>query len=124
MAAIKHKEPSALENGLFSGMSHFTGLNSNLFARTSEILTSAATDIWAGEVELFRLEAEQASRSLSAVRGNGNDGKDKVEQWHAGAEKIINQMRTVGDSMRECGWKLFELYSEDASQRFSQKPDG
>jgi hypothetical protein len=124
MAANKRKEPSSPENGLFSGFSHLTPYNSALFARTGEILSSAATEIWTGEVELLRLEAEQASRSFLPVHGDGANGKDSAEQWHNGAEKIINQMRTVSDSMRDCSWKLFELYSQNALQNFSRKPDG
>lgn len=123
MAVNKHREPSSSENGLFPRIPHFTPFNAELFARTSEILSSAATDIWSGEVELLRLEAEQASRSFLPFRGDG-DGKDRVEQWHAGAEKIINQMRTVSDSMRDCSWKLFGLYSQDALQKFARKPNG
>lgn len=123
MAANKHKEPSPSESSVFSTFAHFTPFDSALVARTNEILSDAATDIWAGEIELLRLELEQASRSFSSIQRNGADGKDSAEQWHQGAEKIITQMRRVSDSMRNCSWQLFDLYSQNAMQNVSRKSD-
>lgn len=118
----KSREKTAPEQGLFSGQPHYMPFNSALVARTGEILSAAATDIWAAEIELLRLEAEQASRSFLPVRGNGDGQNDGVEKWRDGVEQIIAQMRTVGDSMRQCGWRLFELYSQNALQKLSARP--
>ncbi len=124
MASSKRREVSAPDDGVFSGVAHFIPFNSALVTRTGEILSTAATDIWSAEVELMRLEAELASRSLLPVNPNGANGKDHVEQWRDGAEKVINQVRAVGDTMRDCSWKLFELYSQNALRNFSRKTDG
>ena len=86
-----------------------------LLTRTNEILSQAANYVWAGELELMRLEAEQVSKSLFPFRHNGDAGgqaADSREQWHNNAEEVIAQMRHVGDVMRNCGWQLFEVYSK------------
>lgn len=94
--------------------------DSALIARTGEILSDAATQIWTREIELLRLETELAARSLLPLHADGAD-KLPVEQWQDSAGKIINQMREVGDAVRDCGWRLFDLYSQNALKTVSSR---
>lgn len=83
-----------------------------LAGRTHEILSQAAQGVWEGQLELMRLETEQISKAWFPFHHNG-DGAAAAssEQWHENAEKVITQMRNVGDAMRNCGWELFETYA-------------
>lgn len=82
-----------------------------LAGRAHEILSQAAQDVWAGQLELMRLETEQISKAWFPFHHNGDGAAASSEQWHEDAEKVITQMRSVGDAMRNCGWQLFETYA-------------
>ena len=114
MADKNRKTVAAKQDQFF--LPPFPGFDSALIARAGEILSDAATEVWSRELELMRLEAELATRSFMPLHANGSDTKNKVEEWQDGAEKVIAQMRSVSDSLRDCSWKLFELYSKNALQ--------
>jgi len=113
-ASIGHEHKSSPDGtNFFASVPFFMAWPSTaLMARTNEIISQAANDVWAGELELMRLEAAQVSKSLFSLRHN-SDGEAKAtdasRQWHDSAEGVITQMRHVGDTMRNCGWQLFEL---------------
>lgn len=105
----------------FKGLAQMPQLNTQMLTRANEIVSEAAKTIWAGEVELVRLEAEEGAKLMSLARPATNPGALTAEtftQWHASSEKILSQMREMGDAMRKCGWDLFALYAE------SMKPKG
>lgn len=100
----------------FLGLAKLPQLNTQMLTRANEIVSEAAKAIWAGEVELVRLEAEEGSKLLFLAKPAGDPSKlaaDTFTQWHNSSEKILTQMRGMGDLMRKCGWELFELYSEN-----------
>ncbi len=106
---------------LFNGLAEVPQLNAQMLTRANEIVTEAAKAIWAGEVELLRLEAEESAKLMSFTRPAGDPASavaDSYAQWQAGSEKILVQMRGLSDQMRKCGWELFTLYSQ------SLKPGG
>jgi len=93
-----------------------------LAVRTQEILSQTAKDVWAGQLELMRLEAEQLSKSWVPFRHYGDGAAPaSSEEWHEGAEKVIAQMRNVGDAMRNCGWQLFETYAHSLKPHTGHK---
>lgn len=99
----------------FKGLTEMPQLNTQMLTRANEIVSEAAKAIWASEVELVRLEAEEGSKLLFLAKPAGDPGKvaaETVARWHNSSEKILTQMRETGDLMRKCGWQLFELYSE------------
>lgn len=100
----------------FKGMMEMPQLNTKMLTRANEIMSEAAKAIWASEVELARIEAEEGSKLLFLAKPAGDPAKLAAEtftQWHTSSEKILTQMRGMGDLMRKCGWELFELYSEN-----------
>jgi hypothetical protein len=71
--------------------------------------------IWAKEIELARLETEQAAKLFMPPKQNGDDrsaAANYCNDLHRGSEKIVAEMRSIGDAMRSCGWQLFDLYAE------------
>jgi hypothetical protein len=79
-----------------------------------KIMSESAMAIWAKEVELAKLEMEQATRMMLPPRANGDARHTAAEyrsQLHAGSEKIVGEMRNLSDMMRNCGWQLFDLYT-------------
>ncbi len=112
--AIESKAADALK--FFNGLAEVPQLNAKMLTRANEIVTEAAKAIWASEVELLRIEAEESAKLISFSTPAGDPAKtaaDTYAHWHDGAEKILAQMRGVSDQMRKCGWELFELYSEN-----------
>ena len=101
----------------FKGFAEMPQLNTKMLTRANEIMSEAAKAIWASEVELMRLEAEEGSKLLFMAKPAGGDptklAAETFAQWHNSSEKIFSQMRGMGDLMRKCGWELFELYSEN-----------
>ncbi len=90
-------------------------LNTQLMTRANEIMSEAAKVIWASEIELVRMEAEEGSKLLFHPNPAGDPTKlaaDVFRQWHSSSEKMLTQMRETGDLVRKCGWELFELYAE------------
>jgi len=84
-------------------------------ARTNEAMLRAAQTIWQSQSELLRLEAEQAAKALMPPKLDGNPSaalSGYYDQWRDGSEKLIQQMRTVNDAVRECGWQLFGIYAD------------
>lgn len=118
MPATPKAEQSAAAHTIpfFKGLAEMPQLNTQMLTRANEIVSEAAKAIWASEVELVRLEAEEGSKLLFLAKPAGDPGKLAAEtftQWHNSSEKILTQMRETGDLMRKCGWELFELYSEN-----------
>lgn len=91
--------------------------NSVMFTQASEILTRTARALWESQTELFRLEAEQAARTIVPA---ANDADPAVmtsalfHQWHDAVEATIGHMRRVNDLTRNCGWELFALAAAQA----------
>ena len=109
------KSTAAHTAPFFKGLAEMPQLNTQMLTRANEIVSEAAKAIWASEVELVRLEAEEGSKLLFLAKPAGDPGKLAAEtftQWHTSSEKILTQMRETGDLMRKCGWELFGLYSE------------
>ncbi len=99
----------------FHGLAEAPQLNAKMLTRANEIMTEAAKAIWASEVELLRIEAEEGAKLMSFSAPAGDPAKAAAEayaHWHDGSEKVLAQMRGMSDQMRKCGWELFELYSE------------
>lgn len=100
----------------FKGLVEMPQLNTKMLTRANEIMSEAAKAIWASEVELARIEAEEGSKLLFLAKPAGDPAKLAAEtfaQWQNSSEKILSQMRGTGDLMRKCGWELFQLYSEN-----------
>lgn len=120
-ATSKTEHSTPFTAPFFKGLAHMPQLNTQMLTRANEIVSEAAKTIWSGEVELVRLEAEEGAKLMALARPAGDPGKLTAEtftQWHRSSEKILTQMREVGDAMRKCGWDLFDLYAE------SMKPNG
>jgi hypothetical protein len=81
-----------------------------------KIMSESATAIWAKEIELAKLEVEQATRMLLPPRRDG-DGRHAAAEYRnqlrEGSEKIVGEMRNLSDMMRRCGWQLFDLYTRN-----------
>jgi hypothetical protein len=117
MATTKNERSTASPAAPFlKGLAEMPQLNTKMLTRANEIMSEAAKAIWASEVELVRIEAEEGSKLLFLAKPAGDPGKLAAEtftQWHNSSEKVLTQMRDMGDLMRKCGWELFELYSEN-----------
>jgi len=86
------------------------------FEKYGKILTESAKAIWAKELELAKLEAEQAAKMFLPPRQNGDArhaASAYCSQVHEGTEKIIAEMRSLSDMMRDYSWQLFDLYAEN-----------
>ena len=118
-ATPKSEQFTAFTAPFYKGLAQMPHLNPQMLTRANEIVSEAAKTIWAGEVELVRLETEEGAKFLSLARPATDPGKraaDTVAQWHDSSEKILTQMRGMGDAMRKCGWELFDLYAESMKQ--------
>ena len=97
--------------------------NTALITRANEVMLNTARAVWEREMELFWLESEQLAKTLVPSK-LGDDPTKAVsaccEQWHECSEKLLNQMRSINDLVRECGWDLFHIYQE--SLREAAKP--
>jgi Phasin protein len=101
--------------------------NSALITRANEMMVNTARAVWESEMELLRLESEQFAKTLVPLK-LGSDPAAAASvycaQWQEGSEKLLNQMRTVSDLVRKCGWDLFQIYQEslhDAAMPFEPR---
>lgn len=106
---------SGTQAGFLNGLSDLHQHNTEMLTRANEILSETTKAIWAGEVELIRLEAEEGAKLLFAARSASDPARnvsDAIQQWHDSSEKFISRVRNLSDEVRKCGWQLFDLYSE------------
>ena len=85
------KSTAAHTAPFFKGLAEMPQLNTQMLTRANEIVSEAAKAIWASEVELVRLEAEEGSKLLFLAKPAGDPGKLAAEtftQWHTSSEKL------------------------------------
>ena len=88
-------------------------------AQVNTILVDTAKAIWENEMELFRLETEQARGALSPSLSCDNPMtafSGMCAHWHETTEKSIQHIRAIQDRMRDCEWKILELFAENLNQ--------
>lgn len=94
--------------------------NAEVLARANQIVADTTKAIWSREIELMRLETEQLVKMVQPVKTDGDFGKlvaDYYDKWHEGSEKTIAEMREVSDLIRDCGWRLLDLYSDSLARQ-------
>lgn len=90
-----------------------------VFAETAELLTSTATAIWEKQLNLLRHEMEHAQKQVSAVTGSENASaaiEAYVSSVQGSIEIALADMREINDAMRDCAWRLFDLYTKRVQQ--------
>lgn len=88
-------------------------------SQANELMTKASRAFWEEQNELFRLEAEQVSKALSAPKPGENLAATVAgycDQQHERAERMIAQMRRSSDLLRDYGWQFLALYSDSFKQ--------
>lgn len=118
VTANSSKGDSNAKTGIFGFPAGFPAVNlagGSIISKANQIVSDSMKTIWAKEVELAKLETEQAAKLFMPPKRNGDAREAATEycsQLHEGSEKIVAEMRSLGDAMRDCGWQLFDLYAE------------
>lgn len=104
-------------NGVENFPLHFAQMQARNIAsmtRASEILAQSAKAVWDNEVEMFKLESENARQSFTpngAAPGASFSGL--MGQIQRNTEATIGRMRAINDIVRDCEWQLLSLAADN-----------
>ena len=91
-----------------------TGRANNFMGEASEIVNSAATAIWARELDLCQIAAASGARLAEAVNGKGA-GSPGIDAFMAAAQAeidaTVSDLRAITDLTWECELRLADLYA-------------
>ena len=109
----------AMQSVLPPNLAEVQEYNSTLVRHTNEVMLNTARAVWDNQIEFFRFETEQLTKTLIPPK-IGDDPALMLatcyQQWQEGSEKLITHMRTVSDLVRKCGWDLLNAYQEGAQE--------
>jgi len=85
------------------------------FTEAAEVLTSTASAIWEKQLDLLRIEVEQAQQRVTALTG-ANDPGAALDAYVSGVQgsiqTVLTDLRDINDLMRGCAWRLLGLYAQ------------
>ncbi len=93
------------------------------FSDVNDLTSKTLRGIFESQTELVRLEVDQASKAFLLPKvgeGPGASASTYCNRLHEQTERIVAQARTFNDVIRNYGWSLLELYTDNYRQTPAQ----
>jgi len=93
--------------------------NTALFSEMNELLLKTARAFWENQTELFRSQAEHASKGLTPLRPGENPAvaiSAYCDQLHERTDHLVTHMRKTNDLLMDYGWQLLSIYTRGFRQ--------
>jgi Phasin protein len=93
-----------------------------VFTEAAEVLSNTAAAIWEKQLNLLRIEVEQTQKGVSALTAGESAGAAfgaYVAGVQGGIETALTDMREINDLVRDCSWRLLDLYTRQMQRGMS-----
>ncbi len=88
--------------------------NAALFTEVNELLLKTARAIWENQTEMFRAQAQHASKNIAALKA-GEPPTAAIsaycDQLHDRTDHLVAHMRKTNDLILDAGWQLLGIYT-------------
>jgi hypothetical protein len=90
-----------------------------VMSEATEVMTRTASAIWQKQLDILRIETDQARSGANALVKAEQPGvaiDAYLSGLRGGFESTLADMRDINDMMRDCCWRLFDLYADTLRQ--------